>query len=116
MDHAGNMALAYSASAAAGTFPSIWYTGRLAADPPGQMPQGEASMLDGTGAQTSSGHRWGDYTSLTLDPVTDCTFWYINEYYPTTSATNWRLRIGQFTFPSSDCVPQPVTLQGFGVE
>ena len=116
MDHAGNMALAYSASAAAGTFPSIWYTGRLAADPPGQMPQGEASMLDGTGAQTSTGHRWGDYTSLTLDPVTDCTFWYINEYYPVTSTTNWRLRIGQFTFPSSDCVPQPVTLQGFGVE
>jgi hypothetical protein len=38
-DHLGNMALGFSASAATITFPSSWYTGRLLADPPGQMPQ-----------------------------------------------------------------------------
>ena len=30
--------------------------------------------------------RWGDYTSMNVDPVDDCTFWYINEYFPATSA------------------------------
>ena len=26
--------------------------------------------------------RWGDYTSMNVDPVDDCTFWYVNEYLP----------------------------------
>ena len=88
----------------------------MAADPPGQMPQGEGIIVNGVGVQTSTGHRWGDYTALVPDPVNDCTFWYINEYYPVTSSTTWRLRIGNFAFPAPDCVPQPVTLQGFAVE
>ena len=63
MDSAGNMALGYSASNATTTFPSSWYTGRLAGDPLGTMPQGEASIINGTGSQTGGSHRWGDYTS-----------------------------------------------------
>jgi hypothetical protein len=35
---------------------------------------------------------------MTVDPVDDCTFWYVNEYVPTTSAAGWRLRIGAFKF------------------
>jgi hypothetical protein len=31
--------------------------------------------------------------------VDDCTFWYTNEYYSTTSQFNWRTRIGSFKFP-----------------
>ena len=56
-DNAGNMALGYSASNATSTFPSSWYTGRLSTDPLGTMPQGEASIINGTGSQTS-GNRW----------------------------------------------------------
>jgi Calx-beta domain/Carboxypeptidase regulatory-like domain len=97
----GNMGLGFSASDATVTFPSIWYTGRLAADPPGTMPQGEGVIMNGTGSQTSTGHRWGDYTSMSVDPSDDCTLWYMNEYYPVTSATAWRLRVGAFKFP--DC-------------
>ena len=96
MDQSGDMALGYSASSAT-TFPSVWYTGRLAGDPLGQMPQGEAAIVNGTGSQTSQ-QRWGDYTDMTVDPVDDCTFWYVNEYVPTTSASGWRLRIGAFKF------------------
>ena len=66
MDRNGNMALGYSASSAT-TFPSVWYTGRLAADAAGQMPQGENSVINGTGSQTGS-QRWGDYTSMNVDP------------------------------------------------
>ena len=48
-----------------------------------------------------------------MDPVDDCTFWYTSEYYDTTSAFNWRTRIGNFKFPG--CI-FPVSLQGFTVE
>jgi hypothetical protein len=85
MDQSGNMALGYSASDATSTFPSSWYTGRLAGDPLGTMPQGEGSIINGTGSQTGS-QRWGDYTSMNIDPVDDCTFWYVNQYIPTTSS------------------------------
>jgi hypothetical protein len=116
MDHAGNMALGFSASAATGTFPSVWYTGRLAGDPAGQMPQGEGSIINGIGSQTTTNHRWGDYTAMTVDPLDECTFWYINEYYAVTSSSTWRLRIGSFHFSPTECVPLPVTLQGFHIE
>jgi len=97
MDSAGNMALGYSASDGTSTYPSSWYTGRLANDPLGTMPQGEQSFIDGTGSQTGS-QRWGDYSSMNIDPVDDCTFWYVNEYLPTTSSVGWRLRVGAFKF------------------
>ena len=99
MDKNGNMALGYSASNGTTTFPSSWYTGRLATDPPNTMPQGEGSIINGTGSQTSS-NRWGDYTSMNIDPADDCTFWYVNQWIPTSSASGWRLRIGSFRFPN----------------
>jgi hypothetical protein len=98
MDEAGNMALGYSASDGTSTYPSVWYTGRLAGDPLGTMPQGEGSIVNGTGSQTSSSARWGDYSSMNVDPIDDCTFWYVNEYLPNTSNVGWRLRIGAFRF------------------
>ncbi len=97
MDGAGNIALGYSASDGTSTYPSVWYAGRLAADPLGTFPQGEGSIHDGTGSQTGS-QRWGDYTSMNIDPVDDCTFWYVNQYLPTTSSVGWQLRIGAFKF------------------
>ena len=76
-------------------FPSVFYTARHAGDPPGQMTLGEGSIKDGTGSQTGS-PRWGDYSAIDIDPTDDTTFWYINEYVPTTSSIGWRLRIGAF--------------------
>ncbi|CAN5341281.1 hypothetical protein BH10ACI3_BH10ACI3_24230 [soil metagenome] len=96
-DSAGNMALGYSSSSAT-MFPSVSYTGRLSSDPINTMPQGEGTIVAGTGSQTGGGNRWGDYTSMNIDPVDDCTFWYVNEFVPTTSASGWRLRIGSFKF------------------
>jgi Carboxypeptidase regulatory-like domain len=110
MDAAGDVALGYSASDGVSTFPSSWYTGRLAGDPPGTLPQGEGSIIHGTGSQTASA-RWGDYTSMNVDPVDDCTFWYVNQYVPVSSPIGWRLRIGSFKFPG--CVAGPSgTLEG----
>ena len=114
MDHSGDMALGFSASDGTSVFPSVRYTGRLVGDALGTMPQGEASIVAGTGSQTGGGNRWGDYSSMNIDPTDDCTFWYVNEYLPTTSASGWRLRIGSFKFPS--CVPVPVELQQLSIE
>ena len=95
---AGDMALGYSASNGTNpaVFPSVYYTARHPGDPPGQMTLGEGSIVNGTGSQTGS-NRWGDYTSMVIDPVDDTTFWYINEWVPTTSGVGWQLRIGAFT-------------------
>ena len=96
-DSAGNMALGFSTSSST-TFPSVAYTGRLAGDPLGTMPQGEGVIYTGTGSQTGGGNRWGDYSSMNVDPTDDCTFWFVNEYLPTTSERGWQLRIGSFRF------------------
>src|SRR5262249_14468064 len=63
MDHSGNMALGFSVSSSA-QHPAIHYTGRLANDPAGQMPQGEGNIILGGGSQTSGLSRWGDYSSM----------------------------------------------------
>jgi hypothetical protein len=34
---------------------------------------------------------------MTVDPVDDCTFWYVNEYFFTDNT--WRTRIANFKIP-----------------
>lgn len=99
MDHVGNIALGYSVSSLT-VYPSIRYAARLADDPLGEMTQGEGSIVVGAGAQKDGAARWGDYSSMNIDPVDDCTFWYTQEYYPATSQRNWHTRIASFRFPN----------------
>jgi len=56
--------------------------------------------VNGSGVQFNSFHRWGDYSSMSVDPTDDCTFWYTQEYYATTGSFNWATRIGSFKFNS----------------
>ncbi len=96
MDRFGNLALGFSASSPT-MHPAIRYAGRLAADPQNTLAQGETTLFAGSGSQMDTpNNRWGDYSDLTVDPVDDCTFWYTQEYYQTTSSFNWRTRIGSF--------------------
>jgi hypothetical protein len=101
IDEAGNMAMGYSVSKKKSpkVYPGIRYAGRLAGDPLGTMGQGEAVLVNGTGVQTDSTGRWGDYSSMSVDPVDDCTFWFTTEYYAVTGSRTWRTRIGSFRFP-----------------
>jgi hypothetical protein len=125
MDRNGNLAVGYSISNAETTFPSINYAGRLATDPLNQLTQGEATMFAGAGPQIASlftppsgPARWGDYTHLAVDPVDDCTFWYINEYYPLDPVGSeigiWHTRVGSFKF--AQCTPTVVSVQSFGAQ
>ena len=103
-DRKGNMALGYSVVNGVDVYPGIRYTGRLAGDAPGQMTLGEATIIDGSGVQRTTNSRWGDYTSMNVDPTDDCTFWYVNEYYTLagqlSSTAGWQTRIASFKFPS----------------
>src|SRR6184192_2466668 len=101
-DKNGNMALGYSVVNGVDVYPGIRYTGRLAGDPLGQMTLGEGVIINGSGVQTNTNSRWGDYTDMTVDPTDDCTFWYVNEYYQTTQPPpdrNWQTRIASFKLP-----------------
>jgi hypothetical protein len=100
MDSAGNIALAYSVSSQT-EFPSIKLATRTAKDPLGTLA-GEKTLVDGKGSQTSSSSRWGDYSSMDVDPVEPCKFWYTNEAYPATSEVGWRTWIVSFQIPQCD--------------
>ena len=107
MDKNGNMALGYSASSNA-IVPQIRFTGRLAGDAPNQMTQSEGTIIAGTGAQRATLTRWGDYTSMAIDPADDCTFWYTNQYLKASGTFNWSTRIASFTLPGClDTTPSP---------
>jgi len=96
MDRAGDIALGFNAMSH-DQFPSVYVAGRTPSDPPGQM-FGPLVLAGGSGVQVHSFKRWGDYSSMTVDPKDDCTFWYTQEYYIATGSFNWATRIGAFKF------------------
>ncbi|MEA3292208.1 MAG: CARDB domain-containing protein [Pseudomonadota bacterium] len=104
MDRDNNIALGYSVSSNT-VSPGIRYAGRLATDPPGTLPQPEATIIAGSGAQTHGSGRWGNYSSMDVDPTDDCTFWYTTEYYESTSQAGWKTRIASFRNPA--CGDEP---------
>lgn len=96
MDSAGNIAVGYSASSST-INPGIRFTARSPGDPLGSMGA-EQTILNGTGSQTTGLSRWGDYSSISVDPVDDCTMWYVNEFEKANGTFNWSTRIANFKF------------------
>jgi hypothetical protein len=94
MDKAGDIALGMSASSP-NVKPSVVYTGRVPTDPVGKM-ESPFVVKSGTGVQTGIS-RWGDYSSMSIDPFDDCTFWYVQEYQPA-NGTSWMTRVNSFKF------------------
>lgn len=105
MDAAGNIGVAYSVSGPS-TNPSIRFSGRKQGDPADTLTVVEGELKAGGGSQLGA-NRWGDYSSLSVDPVDDCTFWYTTEYYKAgnNSTTSWSTYIGSFKF--DNCVAGP---------
>lgn len=97
-DKLGDLAVGYSASS--GTIsPQIRYAGRLATDGPSTLRQEVTVPLPSTGSNTGPYSRWGDYSSLTLDPADDCTFWYTTLYYKANGGSfTWSTFIVNFKF------------------
>jgi len=99
MDKVGDMALGFSESNASTLHPSIAFTGRVPSDPLGRM-EAPATIFKGPGSQWYIG-RWGDYSSMAIDPTDDCTFWYVNQYIPSTNnARDFHTRVATLKFPT----------------
>jgi hypothetical protein len=92
MDKNRNIAMSYTVSSSANNVhPTIAFTGRSVTDPLGTMGA-EQIVITGTGSQTDTSNRWGDYYNMALSPVDSCTFVTTGEYYTTNSSFNWSTR------------------------
>lgn len=94
MDKLGDIAVGYSVSSSQ-IHPAIRFAVRVPGDPSGAL-EPEISIIEGTGSQLRNLSRWGDYSSLAIDPVDDCTFWYTTEYLKSSGTFNWSTRLGSF--------------------
>ena len=54
-------------------------------------------VVSGTGSQLDTSGRWGDYSSMRIDPD-GCTFWYTTEYYMVTQNFYWSSQIANVKF------------------
>lgn len=90
-DKNGNFLLGYSVSSNA-IRPSVRVAARAPTDVAGTLGV-ENTIIAGTGVQTGGLSRWGDYSSMTVDPVDNCTFWFTTEYLRADGSFNWNTRI-----------------------
>ncbi len=97
-DKRGNIGVGYSVSSATMN-PAIKVTGRLRNDPKNLL-RTEVLVQAGGGSQTTTLSRWGDYSTMQIDPADDCTFWYTTQYIGSNGTFNWRTRIASFKFPN----------------
>ncbi|HWR35748.1 MAG TPA: hypothetical protein VN622_07760 [Clostridia bacterium] len=101
MDKQGNIMMGYSKSSSS-VYPSLWYTARAAGDALGTMGT-EAQMLAGGGSQGrylgGSLTRWGDYSSISVDPTDDCTMFFTTEYLKSSGAFNWSTWVSKVKMP-----------------
>ncbi len=108
-DQNANVAIGYSISGTS-THPGIsasWWN-----LPDSTLPS-EFQVYPGIADEENTWH-WGSYTTMTVDPVDNCTFWYTNEYFPTNqtgNSTTWATRIANFQVPNCGIVsPGPNSL------
>ncbi|HEV7473108.1 MAG TPA: hypothetical protein VGN90_03600, partial [Pyrinomonadaceae bacterium] len=124
MDGAENILVGYSTTGKTNLTENhtIRYTGRAKGDPLGTMTAPETTIA--TGIRNSSGTRWGDYSSMSVDPADDCTFWYVNQFYTTTGSATWKTQIASSRFPAgagagqclaATCTARPTSAPVIGV-
>jgi len=107
MNGKGYIALGYSV-VNSDLYPAIRYTGRSLNDPLGEMTFYEEEIKAGTGVQTGSAARWGDYSMMSVDPADDTTFWFTTEYVKQTGSVSWKTRIAGFRMVEDNVPPADV--------
>lgn len=95
IDRIGNIGIGYSFGGTP-NFAGQRFAGRLMNDPLGQLTLHETVLAEGEDAQNAM--RWEDYTQTAMDPVDDCTIWYVGDYIKK-GATSYSSRIGAFRLP-----------------
>ena len=119
MDSLGNIALGFNISSSS-MYPAIKFTGRLKNDSLNAMTLPEKGIYYGTGSNNvqdgGSTCRWGDYSTMTVDPTDETTFWYSTEYL-SSMGSSWKTRIASFTFANilsvlATATPDPICIGG----
>lgn len=95
MDKTGGIAIGYNISNASSIKPSIRYAFRGPADPLGTLGN-ETTVLTGPGVQTPNLSRWGDYSTISVDPVDGCTMVFTTQFQPADGNFNWSTFIHSF--------------------
>jgi hypothetical protein len=95
IDKTGGIAIGYNISNATSIVPSIRYAYRGPADPLGTLGN-ETTVLVGSGIQTASLTRWGDYSTISVDPVDGCTMVFTSQFQPANGNFNWNTYIHSF--------------------
>lgn len=94
MDKTGGIAIGYNISSGS-IVPSIRYAYRGPSDPAGTIGN-ETSVLVGSGSQTGNLTRWGDYSTISVDPVDGCTMVFTTQFQPANGNFNWSTFIHSF--------------------
>jgi len=101
MDKQGDIAMGMSSDNSTKLDTSVWYTGRVPTDPLGKL-ETPTIAVKGSAIQVRAGNRWGDYSSMSIDPKDDCTFWFAQEYYNQQNggaqSKDWTTRLVSFKF------------------
>ena len=100
IDRFGNIGVGYSFGGTP-NYAGQRFAGRLANDPLGVLTLAETVLAEGEASQENT-LRWEDYTQTAVDPVDDCTIWYVGDYYKADAPT-YSTRIGAFRMPG--CSP-----------
>jgi hypothetical protein len=111
-DQAGDVAVGYSVSDSTSIYPGVRFAGRLSTDPLDVL-EAETAIVSGTASQfgTPESDRWGDYSSMSIDPTDDCTFWYTAEYIAVSGGSpSWNTRIASFKFNNCGAPPPDFTI------
>ena len=103
-DNSGDIVVGYTKASPA-LLAEIDVAGRQPGDLAGFLGS-EILMKASGGVQIDTGNRWGDYSSMTVDPLDGCTFWYAAEYIPSDGSFNWKTRIGTFRYSTCTAPPQ----------
>jgi hypothetical protein len=100
MDKTGGIAVGYNISNSSTIKPSIRYAYRGPADPLGTLGN-ETNIQVGPGSQLTNLSRWGDYSTISVDPVDGCTMVFTSEFLPSNGTFNWTTYI--YSFKLSTC-------------
>jgi hypothetical protein len=95
MDKSGGIAIGYNISNASTIVPSIRYAYRGPTDPAGTLGN-ETTVLVGSGIQTATLTRWGDYSTISVDPVDGCQMVFTSQFQPANGNFNWSTYIHSF--------------------
>jgi hypothetical protein len=97
-DNVDDVLVGYSESSTS-VFPSVAAAGRKFTDTLGTLSS-EIISVNGAGSQSDTANRWGDYSTMSIDPSDNCTFYYVQEYYAVNGTFSWSTDVSSWKFPN----------------